>query len=772
MKKYAFLAACVPVLGLPDAVLAQDGSSAVLLDEVVVTARKRLELVSDTPISMQVVTGEELQTRNIGNLQDMSASIPNVDIKESTIGDYLFIRGIGSGINEGFEQTVGTYVDGVYYGRSQLSRAPFYDLERVEVLRGPQGILFGKNTVAGAVSATTADPTAGFEGYITGYYDEKYDEYAVTGAVNVPLSDTVLSRIAFRQAGNDGFVKDLGKDSHAPDSKISGVRLGIVWQATDDLSITTKLSHNKQKVNGFPTEIIKCSDTFRNETGDDCRLDYRKRSGGGVQLSSDGSRSWNFDRESLDSDINTGSITIDWDINDYTLTAITGYVGYDLDEYTDVDFSVLPTLDVYRKEYFDQWSQEIRLNSPTGETIEWLAGLYFQHSKLDGGGATYLYNSRNYGLPNPNIAAGTLIAPSTAYTFFDQETDSWAIFGQLTWHISDSFRTALGLRYAHESKEASTAELITDLNNPGVAPSVLASLAWQTLGYRTYEPIHGKRTEGTWTPSLNVEWDVSDDVMVYASVSKGFKGGGFDFLVADGNPDDFEFEDENVVAYEIGSKMKIAGGRGELGVALFHSIFKDVQSSIFDGKLDLVVENVGETVSQGVEFDGRWKFSEELLLGFSGAWLDAETRKFPNAQCTSDQVQAYYSNNATGICSQDLKGTPTIFAPEYTLALNLTYTKAITDGLLFSARIDMRYMDDYFTNGDLDPVLKQDAFTRWDARVGISDMEQTWDVALVGKNITDETVILYGADVPSQAGTYYAQVDRPRTWGIQATWRF
>lgn len=756
MKKYSFLAAYVSFLSIPShPVLAQEAmENAMLLDEIVVTARKRLEMVSDTPISMQVVTGEDLQARNIANLQDMSASIPNVDIKESTIGDYLFIRGIGSGINEGFEQTVGTYVDGVYYGRSQLSRAPFYDLERVEVLRGPQGILFGKNTVAGAVSATTADPSADFEGYVTGYYDEKYEEYAVTGALNVPLSDTVLSRIAFRQAGNDGFMKDINQDKNVPDSEISGLRLGVVWQATDNLSITTKLSKNKQEVEGFPTEIVKCGPGFQ-QGAEDCKLNYRRSAGGSVVSTTGGS--WDFSTEKLESDINTGSVTVEWDIEDYTFTSITAYVGYDLDEYTDVDFSSASTLDVYRKEYFDQWSQELRLVSPVGETIEWLAGIYLQSAELDGGGATHL----------------ALIAPSTAYTDFDQDTDSWAVFGQATWNITNAFRTSLGLRYAHESKEASTAEIITDLNNRNVAAGAGALVVWQTLGYISYpDGISAKRTEGTWTPSLNAEWDINDDIMVYGSVSKGFKGGGFDFLVADGNVDDFEFEDENVIAYEIGSKMKIAGGRGELGVALFHSIFKDVQSSIFDGQLDLIVDNVGETVSQGLEFDGRWKFNEEWLLGFSGAYLDAEIKKFPNAQCTSDQVAAFVPSQPGDVCTQDLKGRPTIFAPEYTLALNLTYTTNLTDSLVFSTRMDMRYMDDYFTDSDLDPVLKQDSYTRWDARIGLSDVNQVWDIALVGKNLSDELVMMYGTDVPNEPGTYYAQLDKPRTYGLQGTWRF
>jgi iron complex outermembrane recepter protein len=769
MKKYSFLAAYVSFLSLfSHPLMAQElaaqnsAEDATLLDEIVVTARKRLEMVSDTPISMQVVTGEDLQQRNIANLQDMSASIPNVDIKESTIGDYLFIRGIGSGINEGFEQTVGTYVDGVYYGRSQLSRAPFYDLERVEVLRGPQGILFGKNTVAGAVSATTADPTADSEGYITGYYDEKHEEYAVTGAVNVPLSDTVLSRIAFRQAGNNGFMTDVNQDKEVPDSEISGVRLGVVWQATDNLVITTKLSKNKQKVEGFPTEIVKCGAGFQ-QGPEDCHLNYRRSAGGQVISTTEGS--WDFSTEKLESDINTASVTVDWEVDDYTFTSITAYVGYDLDEYTDVDFSRATTLDVYRKEYFDQWSQEFRLVSPMGETIEWLAGVYLQRAELDGGGATYLGEATLNGSP--------ISVPSTAYTDFDQDTDSWAVFGQATWNITPSFRTALGLRYAHESKDASTAEIITAIDNRNSTPSPLAVLAWQSLGYHSYpEGIENSRTEGTWTPSLNAEWDVSDDVMIYASASKGFKGGGFDFLVADGNPDDFEFEDENVIAYEIGSKMKIAGGQGELGVALFHSIFKDVQSSIFDGQLDLIVDNVGETVSQGIEFDGRWKFNEAWLLGFSGAYLDAEVKKFPNAQCTNDQLAAFTPSQPGDVCTQDLKGEPTIFAPEYTLALNLTYTTPITDSMMFSARVDMRYMDEYFTDSDLDPVLKQDAFTRWDARIGISDMDQVWDVALVGKNLSDEMVIMYGTDVPNQPGTYYAQLDKPRTYGLQGTWRF
>ena len=752
MKKLTTLAlSALAVIPAPP-LYAQESTDSVMLDEIVVTARKRFEMVSDTPISMQVVTGEDLQQRNIANLQDMSASIPNVDIKESTIGDYLFIRGIGSGINEGFEQTVGTYVDGVYYGRSQLSRAPFYDLERVEVLRGPQGILFGKNTVAGAVSATTADPTAEREGYVTGYYDEKYEEYAVTGAVNLPLSDTVQSRLAFRQAGNDGYMKDVAKNADVPDSEIYGLRLGVVWQAAEDLLVTTKLSHNKSEVVGFPMEIVRCGPGF--QTGaEDCKLNYRRSSGGAVLGSGDSI--WDFSTEELESDINTGSVTIDWDIDEYAFTSITAYVGYDLDEYTDVDFSTASRLNVYRKEYFDQWSQEFRLVSPIGETIEWLTGIYLQRAELDGGGATHLG-----------------LVPSTAYTLFDQETDSWAVFGQATWNISSTWRAALGLRYAHESKEASTAEQITALNNRAAPAEPGAIAIWGTLGYQSYEPISADRTEGTWTPSFNIEHDLSDDVLIYGSVSKGFKGGGYDFLVADGNIDDFEFEDENVLAFELGSKMKLADGRGEFSVALFHSIFKDVQSSIFDGQLDLVVENVGETVSEGVEFEGRWKFSQEWLLGFSGAYLNAEIRKFPNAQCTSDQVAAFAITNPGEICTQDLKGRPTIFAPERTLAINLTYTKPITDAMLFSARVDARYMDDYHTVSDLDPILKQDAFTRWDARIGLSDMDQVWDLALVGKNLSDELIIMYGTDVPSQPGTHYAQVDKPRTYGLQGTWRF
>ena len=733
-----------------------------LLEEVIVTSRKRLEMMSDTPISLHVVTGDDIQEKNILNMQELVASIPNVDIKESSIGDYLFVRGVGSGINAGFEQTVGTYVDGIYFGRSHLSRAPLFDIERVEVLRGPQGILFGKNTVAGAINITTVDPQALAGGMVGAYYNDR-GEYTADATANWVLTDTLFGRLSVRQSNGDGHTDNRLKDRDEPDRDITSGRIGFSWDASDDVQVIAKYGKDDLDITGFSNEVIKCSDAFSATVSldDDCRGNWKNFNGGIVTESSDGTSRIDFSIEGITSDIESGSLLVTWNYNDYTVTSITGYAAYDLEEFTDGDFSPTSLLSVERIEDFSQLSQELRIVSPLEEQIEWLAGIYWQTSELEAGGAVHL-----------NPAPGSVPA-SDRNTRFEQDADSVAVFGQLSYFLSDQWIASLGLRFAKESKDVLQSTTLSELNQSAPTDDfIINNIVWATpdLNSRTYDPITDSRDESNFTPSFNLQYEPDNDTMLYFTASKGFKGGGFDFLL--GNDEDvsnFEYEEEEVIAFEVGSKLKLAGGRGELNIALFHSTFDDVQVSVFNGALDLTVTNAGETRAQGIEVDGRWKFDDNWMLGFAGAFLDAEYKKFPVAQCYNGQTVEQGCRETDNL--QDLAGASTLFSPDYTLNLNLNYWIVVADVYDVGVQLNANFMDDYHFDADNDPFLVQDSYVMWDLNISLAYKEQ-WNVGLVGKNITDELVYSFGTDVPLNPGSYYAQPGNRRTLGLQFSWNF
>ena len=236
--------------------IAAGGAQAVVLEEVIVTATLRAESLQDVPVSVNAVSGEKLIEAGIDKIEDLQAYVPNLTMSETGIGTNIYVRGIGSGINQGFEQSVGMYFDGVSYGRAQLSRAPFLDLARVEVLRGPQNILFGKNSVAGALSLHSQRPSQEFEGSISGLYEPTHGERTIDLILSGPLTDRVGARLAIRKRDIDGYIENLTLDKDEPERDEGTVRLLLDWAATDNLQALFKFEVGKFDVTGRQIEII------------------------------------------------------------------------------------------------------------------------------------------------------------------------------------------------------------------------------------------------------------------------------------------------------------------------------------------------------------------------------------------------------------------------------------------------------------------------------------------------------------------------------------
>ena len=771
-------------------------AQALMLQEITVTAQKRVESLQDVPLSVSVLSGEKLNDAGIANLQDLSAFVPNFTINQTGISTTISIRGISSGINQGFEQSVGTYVDGIHYGRAQLARAPLFDLERVEVLRGPQSILFGKNSVAGAVNITTAKPSDEFESSITALYSPDHGEKDFRFVASGALSETLGARLAILQRTFDGYYENTISGQDEADSEEQVLRGTLDWQATDNLRATLKLEHASFDVNGRNIEVI--NDTA-GETGFGFSTIYGGITGGGtLDATQDFKRQANGDTSENETD--NFVLTVEYLLGENTLTSITGFSAYDYDELCDCDYTGANTFTLGLQEEYDQWSQELRIVSPVGDNFEYIGGLFYQTSDLS--------FKDNFLVPQGSALGGlstSLIGYDNQRTF-EQDADIWSVFIQGTWNITDRARLTLGGRYTDESKSASRA-LVTSTTGPNpITPLGIPALAFAENALRA-EPhaISGDRDETAFTPLANFQFDINEDMMVYATYTTGFKSGGFD-VRSNASPDPsvgiplalttlagedpspvgvFEFEEEEATSYEFGAKMTMLDGAAELNVAVYRTDYEDLQVSIFDGGLGFNVGNAAEAKVEGVELDGRWRAAEWLTLSGSAAYLDFEFEDYANGECYFRQEQQEPSTvTSTDPTTCSFSGERQVYTPEWTASAAADFVFPINGSLEFKATIDLNYYDDYLVSPSLDPRIEQDAFTKVGARLAVAATNGDWEVALIGKNLTDEVVTTYAAEIPAsstlvagatggqQGLAYYGFFDRPRSIALQGTYNF
>lgn len=415
------------------------------LDVITVTAQKREQAVTEVPISISVVTGETLDDFEIAKLDDLQLSVPNFQVTQTGIGTQMYIRGIGTGNDPAFEQSVAQFIDGVSYGRARLTRAPFFDLERVEVLRGPQSVLFGKNTTGGALSLITARPTTEFEAGIDLTYMFDTEDATLDAHVSGPLSDNLSGRIAIRAADSGGFVAtpNLGEDG--PQNEDFAIRGTLFFTPTDNFDATLKVEHNSFDTTGREIEVSQ--DVATGPITYAQALEAVGLTGAMTNTRFDFIR----DADAAEYSNNTVSnvtLTTNTDFEAGTLTTVTGYVSYDRDELADLDFTNYYILTGLVAEEYEQFSQEIRFSSDTRERLSWIGGVYFQTSSLENGDVT------GFGPAIANLGFAPLanVGLERAY---EQDSTAYAVFAEGTFNVSERFRLIGGLRWTYEEKDAS-----------------------------------------------------------------------------------------------------------------------------------------------------------------------------------------------------------------------------------------------------------------------------------------------------------------------------
>jgi outer membrane receptor protein involved in Fe transport len=786
-------------------------SQGLTLEEIIVTATKRAVGLQEVPIAISVMSGQEMSAKGLTKMEDLSMYMPNVHVAEASAGTQLFIRGIGSGVNYGFEQSVGTFVDGVYFGRGRSARGKFLDIERVEVLKGPQSTLFGKNTVAGALNITTAQPTEEFEGYVSAGYTTELEAMTLTSVISGPLSDSVRGRLAVRAYEDEGYVRNLAADGvDGPQNESLYVRGTLAIDVNEDWTATIKAEHGYVDILGRQ-ELIS---DINLATGPSAALygsplgSTNFEAGFGYTTYEQNVRDFPlFD----DTESNIFQVTLDGVAADHGIKAIIGYTDYEFTNSLDSDYSPLKLLNRGRNEQHEQISAELIISSPSDDKFEYLAGAFYQTEELSNDRYTHIdlsavgpLQNGVFGLLNAanpllggasfaqavlggNLSAATQsgILDVTARNYFNQDADSWSAFAEGTYNVTDTFRVTAGLRYSEDNKDVSKGGTVSYID-PTAASSTLvipqlAAVYEKALKLAKVHAYTRDRKEDHVTGHVNLQWDMTNDAMVYLELGNGYKAGGFDedngmgreIETVNGVTDDLaDFEDESVETIELGAKINLADGRGRLNVAAFMSNYEDVQVSTFDGNAGFVVGNAAESEVQGIEADILFRLTEELTLNGAFAYLDATYKSFPGAGCNVGQTLAW---SGTGGCTQDLTGQPLQFAPEHTANIGISYETELSSGLLLSAGLDYNWTDDVVVAADLDEKLVQESFGKLNARIAIAGNDQ-WQVSVVGKNLLSEETFMWGNDIPLGTlgfyGSYFKLIDPPRTVELSARMNF
>lgn len=819
-----------------------DAAGVAALEEITVTARKVTESLQDAPLSVVVLTGEAMLESGISRVEELVSYVPNFAMSETGIGTNLYVRGIGSGINQGFEQSVGLYIDGIYYGRAQLTRAPFMDMAQAEALRGPQAILLGNNSIAGALNFTTARPTDTFEVRANGLYEPDHGEQEINAVISGPLGDRWGARFAGRYRTMDGYIENTTLNRDEPDREEKSGRLTLAWTG-DTVDATLKLEKNEFDVKGRQIEIIRADPAitrgssqtgFSNNTGSSgywrAGYDYLEFldvffDGPPIDpLTFDPDNDYVFDNAALrddrlnyrrhsngdysNNDITAIVGTLNWTLGEHTLTATAGYLTYDYSELCDCDFTGSTMFQLLSEEDYDQSSLELRITSPQDGRYRYIAGAYYQADELNFGdqiflpvdsGVVRLVGYATTG--DPNGAIGSL-GGTSAFRNFDQKTYTSSVFGQIGTDITERWRASVGVRYSHIEKEAIRILREGDLErNPfnlndanDFDRLAAGSVLFASIFKVSFHQLSGNRTEDNTALEFVTDFDLNDDTLLYGSIKTGFKGGGFDVrsnsepvpgstgvgtlfpesslgaVQSNVPPGSFEFEDEKAVAYEAGTKLTLLNGTAELNIALFYTNFEDLQVSIFDGTLGFNVGNAAEAVSQGVEIDGRWRITNEWSLSGSLGYLDFEFKNFENGQCNQGQTP----DSPGGFC--DYSGKTNQYVADWSGSAALSYERPLGD-FVFRSTLDSQFTTSFETSQNLDSRVRQNGYALWGLRLAIADPDERWEVALLGRNLTDREVVTYANDTPlafSQFGTptWYGFVDRPRSVALQASYRF
>ncbi len=737
------------------------------LEEVVVTAQIREQSLQDVPISVSAIDGEVIEDRSVDNLESLSASVPNFYVAETQIDTTISIRGVRSGANKGFEQSVPLNFDGVTYPRSQLARTPLVDLERVEVLRGPQPTLFGKNAIGGVVSLTSAKPTEEFEGKFSTSHESEHDESQSLLVLSGPISENLLGRLTVSTREMDGWIANQRMKRIEPQRDETYIRGQLAWTGSNDIDYNLKVESADFDSVGYAMEALAPQDG------------YGLVFAGPIFVETD--ENWirssgeTFSQNTMDNFVFTANIPMD---NGGTITSITSFVEYDSYEVLDVDYVGLEILDgTNQSEKYEQKSQEIRYTSPGGEDVDYIVGAYFQTADVNV--TDYVPLGSFLALAGPPVS---LLVGTNWDRLYKQSSDMYSVFGQADIRLQGNWSLTIGARYSNEDKDGSR-NLTLDGTGTALDGSPLLNVLWAAVLNVGPHSVASSRSESSFDPMVRLSYDLSDNSQMYVSYTEGSKAGGFDIrgnsipgtpLVSSAGG--WEFEEEKAENIEWGYKMK--SDRAQFDFTYFSTEYDDLQTSVFDGVLGFKVGNASAAELDGFEMQGRYLLAEGLEFYASVASLDYTFTDWKNSQC------AYKEAPTNGIYC-DRSGETVIFAPENTGNVGFDYETVLSNNWVFDANLNVDYSSEYYITTNLDKNIEEGGYSKVGLVLGVESSDGKWRVSLIGDNLTDERIKVVGGTIPlartfvrlASGGAldgiaYDAIYDRPRNITLKLDYNF
>jgi iron complex outermembrane receptor protein len=742
---WSIIVVATALLAAPPAMTQPDSDSrGALLEELIVTARKREQNLQDVAVGVSLLSGKTIAEAQLRNAADLSRLIPTLNVQASSgpSTSSFNIRGIGTQtLNTSVEPSVSTMLDGVVMGNSGMAFVELVDIERVEVLRGPQGTLYGKNASGGVVHLITRDPTPELSGTIAATAIED-DEYRVDGTLSGPITDRLSYRLTGAMVDDDGYAENVFDGSKVNDEEVYTVRAKLLWQPTSELELLFSADYSERECDctALAVRSIMPSDEQQRLLEEQLPV-----------VPSDTNQDVNNDQRTISEvDASGVALTVNWELGDFVLTSISAYRDWDSEGTVDFDRGPEPVFGLAfpslpRTEQ-EQVSQELRLSSPPADWGNYVVGAYYFTQEHESG--------------NTASAQVIPILPATTrVTQTDVDSDNIALFGEVNFVFAEHWQLTLGGRYTEDELEFQTVAIGTD-----------------NLVFGPEGTVADEVKEDDFSPKVALQWDITDSAMTYLSYVEGYKGPAFDTAVLAGG----SFADpEHSDAWELGLKSSWLDGRLIVNVAVFHAEYEDFQaqslldpdtSDMLPGSLILV--NAGEVSTEGVEIEFMARPLDNWSIGGGLAYTDGTIDDYPRGNCSNGQ-------KFRGECPddfQDLSGGQLPYTPEWKLTLDTEYRIALDAPAEVVLGANLRTQDDVLYELAQDEFTWQDAYTVVDARLALAGTETGYRITAFVKNLFDEdyaTLIFANAnELQPHAYIHHVPKYADRTWGMELRYDF
>jgi iron complex outermembrane receptor protein len=722
-----------------------DAASAGGLQEIIITAERRAENLQKSSLAIQVLTDEEIVRSGITQSTDLNSMVPGLQIGTGGNATQIYIRGVGDFAASALSNpAVAVNIDGVYVSRPQAVNSLFYDVARIEVLKGPQGTLYGRNASGGAINIITNRPSLrGVEGFLLGELGN-YDLKHVQGALNVPLGSTAAARASFQVVDRDGYLSD-GTDD---DSRQAG-RLRLLWQPSSAVELILNADYAHEGGNGPGYVLLPRPDGLG-------KWDSASEPEANAVLTATPPLGFLIPpvgRDTFrDNDFWNLSAELNWDVGFATLTLLPAYRDVKLSE-RNYPAGLRNTIPEATSK---QTSIEARLAAVSGPA-DWVIGAYYIDE--DQKAEQQIYQ----GILQDNLG------------FYEPSTTSYAAFGQITYSVAETLRLIAGGRYTHEKRSLEGA-IFT--NSPTAAPPPYPALL---------EEFGGEHSWSKFTWKAGAEYDLSPRNMLFFTASTGFKAGGFNQTVP---PMDI-FEPEKLLAFELGSRNRFLDGRLQLNVELFHWTYKDNQIAhvIFDplGVINLVTHNAGRAKIKGANVDVVAKLGPNTTLRGFVEYNDAKYREFQydtafsifgsplfNPASTACEVSAPFAGPVFGtmLATIDCSGFRLPRTPKWSGAVGLTHEVPLGNGGTIIADASAQFASQRWLSFEFVEPQRADGYVLLDFDLSYEAPNRRWSIAGFVRNITKEAVYSGGGVQSFAPPLTYATIAAPRTYGVRLRYNF